>query len=314
MRTRAEDAILSSLDKKYGTQMFEHKQALGEDWNKLTSYEKGKVTERMIGDVVGGDLTNSIKRLETLEKPYRETVAKAYSESAPYSGQHSGIAKDKPISFSRFQDITLPNKENVMVFPELQADRYDDLLKKGAKGGSQYQDMDELSNLEQRLDSVTRKIYKAEAPQAKDELKLEGKKIEQRIINLRERIQAGTYNTPEFTPGIERMPQVMQQLMVKNAVTAGIQRGKNGIILPGSDSKQAQLYEKLPNNIRAVIKDLGPGFEMRKVPLKYEDGSTIERYGIFWKDDAAKRISKEGVRFKNGGMVDKNDDENQKYI
>jgi hypothetical protein len=53
---------------------------------------------------------------------------------------------------------------------------------------------------------------------------------------------------------------------------------------------------------------------MRKVPLKYEDGSTIERYGIFWKDDAAKRIDKEGVRFKNGGMVDKNDDENQKYI
>jgi hypothetical protein len=315
VRNKAEEAILAGLDKKYGTKMLEHKQSLGNEWTKrMTSYEKGKVTERMLGDVIGADITASMKRLEALEKPYRDTVAKAYSNKGIYSGQHSGIAKDNPISFSRFQDITLPTKENVMVFPELQSDRFEDLLKKGTKGGSQYQDMDELSNLEQKLDSVTRKIYKAETPQARDELKLEGKKVEQRIINLRERIQAGTYDTPEFLPGIERMPQVMQQLMVKNAVTAGIQRGKNGIILPGSDSKQSQLYEKLPNNIRSVVKDLGPGFEMRKVPLKYEDGSTIERYGIFWKDDAAKRIDKEGVRFKNGGMVDKNDDENQKYI
>jgi hypothetical protein len=315
VRNKAEEAILAGLDKKYGTKMLEHKQALGNEWTKrMTSFEKGKVTERMLGDVIGAEMTASMKRLEALEKPYRDTVAKAYNNKGIYSGQHSTIAKDNPISFSRFQDLTLPTKENVMVFPELQSDRYDELLKKGTKGGSQYQDMDELSNLEQRLDSVTRKIYKAEAPQARDELKLENKKIEQRIINLRERIQAGTYNTPEFIPGIERMPQVMQQLMVKNAVTAGIQRGKNGIILPGSDSKQAQLYEKLPNNIRAVIKDLGPGFEMRKIPLKYEDGSTIERYGIFWKDDAAKRIDKEGVRFKKGGMVDTNDDENQKYI
>jgi hypothetical protein len=317
VNNQAEEAILAGLDKKYGTEMLAHKKALGSDWEQLTSNEKGKITERMIGDVVGGDLTNSMKRLETLEKPYRDTVAKAYVDKSTYSGQHSNIAKDKPISFSRFQDITLPTKENVMVIPELQSDRYDDLLKKGSTTGSQYKDMDELGKLDQELDSITRKLYKAgDAKNAalRDQLKLESKKIEQRIINLNERIQAGTYNTPEFVPGIERMPQVMQQLMVKNAVTAGIQRGKNGIILPGSDSKQAQLYEKLPNNIRAVIKDLGPGFEMRKVPLKYEDGSTIERYGIFWKDDAAKRINKEGVRFKNGGMVDTNDDENQKYI
>jgi hypothetical protein len=313
-KSNAEDAILSGLDKKYGTDILSHKQSLGDDWSKLNSYEKSKITERMLGDVVGNELMTSMKRLKTIEEPYTTTVNKARKNNAVYTGQHSGIVDEKPVSFSRFQDITLPTKENVMVIPELQSDRYDDLLKKGSKGGSQYKDMDELSNLEQRLDSVTRKIYKAEAPQARDELKLEGKKIEQRIINLRERIQAGDYNTPEFIPGIERMPQVMQQIMLKNAVSAGIQRGKNGVLFPGSDSKQAQLYEKLPNNIRAVIKDLGPGFEMRKVPLQYENGSTMDRYGIFWQDDAAKRISKEGVRFKNGGMVDKNDDENQKYI
>jgi hypothetical protein len=314
LKNNAENAILTGLDKKYGTNLVAHRESLGADWDKLSGYEKSKITERMMGDLVGGDLTKSIKRFDEIERPYRDAVAKALSQNEIYKGQHSSIAKDKPISFSRFQDVTLPTKENVMVIPELQSDRYDDLLKKGATSGSHYKDMDELGQLEQKLDSVTRKTFKAEDAAARDKLNLESKKIQQRIINLRERIQAGDYSTPEFTPGIERMPQVMQQIMLKNAVSAGIQRGKNGVLFPGSDSAQAQLYEKLPNNIRAVIKDLGPGFEMRKVPLQYENGSTMDRYGIFWQDDAAKRISKEGVRFKNGGMVDKNDDENQKYI
>jgi hypothetical protein len=317
LNNKAEDAILTALDTKYGTNLLGYKESMGLDWNQLSSYEKAKITERMMGDVVGSDFTKSQVALKELERPYEEVMRVAQANTTPYVGQHGSIADQKPISFSRFQDITLPTKENVMVIPELQSDRYDDLLKSGAKGGSQYQDMDELSNLEQRLDSVTRKLYKAgDAKDAalRDQLKLEGKKIEQRMVNLRERIAAGEYTTPEFVPGIERMPQVMQQVMVKNAVYAGVQRGKNGVLFPGSDSAQKQLYEKLPNNIRSVIKDLGPGFEMRKVPLEYENGSTIERYGIFWKDDAAKRISKEGVRFKKGGMVDKNDADNQKYI
>jgi hypothetical protein len=314
VKSNAERAILAGLDKKYGTNLLAHRESLGDDWDKLSGYEKSKITERMMGDLVGNDLTKSIKRFDALEKPYREAVAKALSENEIYKGQHSSIAKEKPISFSRFQDVTLPTKEDVMVIPELQSDRFQDILEKGTKRGSQYKDTDELAQLDQDLNSLTRKAFDATDDKTRDQLKLEGTKIEQRMATLRERIQEGTYNIPEFTPGIERMPQVMQQIMVKNAVNAGIQRGKNGVLFPGSDSSQAQLYEKLPNNIRAVLKDLGPGFEMRKVPLEYENGTTIERYGIFWKDDAAKRISKEGVRFKKGGMVDKNDADNQKYI
>ena len=323
MSDKYADAALSGLDKMYGTNMLSHKQALGNDWSKLTTSEKNKIVEGMLGDVIGGDYTKTQVQLKELKRPYSDAEAKVRSEQRVYSGEHSSITADsenfgdiynKPVSFSRFQDVTLPTKEKVMVIPELQSDRFQAILEKGTKGGNQYKDADELAKLDQELNSVTTKLYKTTDAPVRDQLKLDRKKIEQRMANLRERIQQGTYNTPEFTPGIERMPQVMQQIMVKNAVIAGIQRGKNGIILPGSDSKQAQLYEKLPNNIRSVVKDLGPGFEMRKVPLKYEDGSTIERYGIFWKDDAAKRIDKEGVRFKNGGMVDKNDDENQKYI
>jgi hypothetical protein len=318
-----ENAALLGLDKKYGTKMLSHKQALGEDWSKLESREKTKVVESMLGDVIGGDYTKAQVQLKELRAPYSDIVGTVKTNERPYSGQHTPVTSssgdysdtfNKPISFSRFQDVTLPTKENVMVFPELQSDRYDDLLKKGPTSANQPKDVSELTELNKELKSVTNKFYEASDDAARNQLDLQRTKISQRMNNLNNRILSNEYNVPEFTPGIERMPQVTQQLMVKNAVYAGIQRGKNGVLFPGSDSKQAQLYEKLPNNIRSVLKDLGPGFEMRKVPLEYENGTTIERYGIFWKDDAAKRISTEGIRFKKGGMVDKNDADNQKYI
>jgi hypothetical protein len=318
-----ENATLLGLDKKYGTNMLSHKQALGEDWSKLSSSEKTKVVESMLGDVIGGDYTKAQVQLKELRAPYSDIVGTVQRNQRPYAGQHTSVTSssgdysdtfNKPISFSRFQDVTLPTKENVMVIPELQSDRLDDLLKKGPTSANQPKDVEELTQLNKELTLVTNKLYEATDDAARNQLDLQRTKINQRINNLQNRILSNEYNVPEFIPGVERMPQVVQQTMVKNAVYAGVQRGKNGVLFPGSDSKQAQLYEKLPNNIRSVLKDLGPGFEMRKVPLKYENGTTIERYGIFWKDDAAKRISTEGIRFKKGGMVDKNDADNQKYI
>jgi hypothetical protein len=318
-----ENAALLGLDKKYGTNMLSHKQALGEDWTKLDLREKNKVVESMLGDVIGGDYTKAQVQLKELRGPYSDVVGEVRRKQHPYAGQHTSVTQgpegysdtfNKPLSFSRFQDVTLPTKENVMVFPELQSDRLDDLLKKGPTSANQSKDVEELTELNKELTSVNSKLSAATEDAARNQLELQKTKINQRINNLGVRILNNEYNVPEFMPGLERMPQVMQQVMVKNAVYAGVQRGKNGVLFPGSDSKQAQLYEKLPNNIRSVLKDLGPGFEMRKVPLDYENGSTIERYGIFWKDDAAKRISTEGIRFKKGGMVDKNDADNQKYI
>jgi hypothetical protein len=277
----------------------------------------------MLGDVIGGDYTKAQVQLKELRGPYSDVVGTVKGNQRLYAGQHTGVTQgpegysdtfNKPLSFSRFQDVTLPTKENVMVFPELQSDRFDDLLKKGPKSANQPKDVDELAQLNKEFNLLTDKFYEATDDAARNQLDLQRTKISQRMNNLNVRIFNNEYNVPEFIPGLERMPQVMQQVMVKNAVYAGVQRGKNGVLFPGSDSKQAQLYEKLPNNIRSVLKDLGPGFEMRKVPLEYENGTTIERYGIFWKDDAAKRISTEGIRFKKGGMVDKNDADNQKYI
>jgi hypothetical protein len=109
----------------------------------------------------------------------------------------------------------------------------------------------------------------------------------------------------EVYPGMAKSPQVVQQLMIKNAVQNGIKRDTEIILFPGSDSTQAQLYEKLPNNIKAVLKDLGPGFKMEKIAVPNEKGDIIERYGITWDKKAAERLQKQGVRFAKGGLVEK---------
>jgi hypothetical protein len=109
----------------------------------------------------------------------------------------------------------------------------------------------------------------------------------------------------EAYPGMAKSPQVIQQLMIKNAVQGGIKRNTDIVLFPGSDSNQAQLYEKLPNNLRAVLKDLGPGFKMEKIAVPNEKGDIIERYGITWDKKAAERLQREGVRFAKGGLVEK---------
>ena len=107
---------------------------------------------------------------------------------------------------------------------------------------------------------------------------------------------------------MELSPQVMQQLLVKNAVNAAIQRGKSGATFPGKESEKPHLYENLLNNLRQVAKDLGPGFEVRPVTLEGPNYTEFSHYGIFWGPEAAARIQKKGVPFKDGGMVERADD------
>ena len=136
---------------------------------------------------------------------------------------------------------------------------------------------------------------------------IEQTRDEQRINKLNARIRrSGAYNIEEAFPGMEKNPQVVQQLMIKNAVTGGIQRGKDAVLFPGADSAQKQLYEKLPNNIKAVLKDLGPGFKMETLPMKSENGDIINRISITWDKKAAERVQRQGVRFARGGFVEKN--------
>jgi muramidase (phage lysozyme) len=109
----------------------------------------------------------------------------------------------------------------------------------------------------------------------------------------------------EAFPGMAKLPQVTQQLMIKNAIYGGAKMNKGLVLFPGSDSKQAQLYDKLGPNLKQVIKDLGPGFKAREFKFPNENGDMATRWGVYIDEDAAKRIQTQGIRFAKGGMVDK---------
>jgi hypothetical protein len=131
-------------------------------------------------------------------------------------------------------------------------------------------------------------------------------KVDSDIAKINKRIQEGTYSLKESFPGMENSPQVIQQLMAKNAIAAAINRGVNFVAFPGAESAQAQLYEKLPRNLKEVVKDLGPGFEYSSVTLRKPDGTEIMHPAVIWGTESAARVKKEGVPFKKGGLVDKN--------
>jgi hypothetical protein len=104
---------------------------------------------------------------------------------------------------------------------------------------------------------------------------------------------------------MSKLPQVTQQLMLKNAIYGGIQMDKGLVLFPGTDSAQKQLYEKLGPNLKQVIKDLGPGFKASEFKFKNEKGEMATRWGVYIDQDAAQRVKAQGMRFAKGGMVDK---------
>jgi hypothetical protein len=124
----------------------------------------------------------------------------------------------------------------------------------------------------------------------------------------------GTYNIEEPIANIERQPQVVQQLLIKNAVAGAMKMGKGFVAFPGAESKKPQLYENLPNNLKAVLKDLGEGFVIENIIIK--DAAGIERThrAILWDNNAAQRVLNNGVPFKKGGLVEKSAINNRRYI
>jgi hypothetical protein len=250
-----------------------------------------------------------------------------------YRGQHSSLAEDPdairdPIAFSRFTEHTtdIPGlgKVDGIYVNELQSDRLDDIRKTGRMGGGPQEDITRLDKLDKQIGEAARQFadYKTamgfrfmnETDKAKISdfnSKLEG--LNTKRNTLLDRIREGEYSLKESFAGMEESPQVIQQLMAKNAVAGAMQLGKRFVAFPGAESAQAQLYEKLPNNLKQVVKDLGPGFELRPITLPKPDtsaggeGGELTSYAIVWGDEAADRIKKQGVPFKDGGEVSTED-------
>jgi hypothetical protein len=250
-----------------------------------------------------------------------------------YRGQHSSLAEDSstirdPIAFSRFTEHTtdIPGlgKVDGIYVNELQSDRLDDIRTKGRMGGGPQEDITRLDKLDKQVGEAAKQLadYKSamgfrfmnesdKATISEFNSKLEG--LSNKRNTLLGRIREGEYSLKESFAGMEESPQVIQQLMAKNAVAGAMQLGKRFVAFPGAESAQAQLYEKLPNNLKQVVKDLGPGFELRPITLPKPDtgaggeGGELTSYAIVWGDEAADRIKKQGVPFKDGGEVSTED-------
>jgi hypothetical protein len=320
----AENAIISSLTNKYGSDVTDLVNS--EEFVKASHGQKGVMMEKLIAEKQGSRLTEVKEQVKDYLKPFADFVRTKQKTEGYYKGDpiHNAVATDQnPVAFSRYIDVELPDNKNVMVYSELQSDRLDDLRKVGPKGGSVQKDQEELATLRDKLAETRSKFEEAQyiadtskdakqaakADKEMDALRTDILRIEGRAKQLEMRntaiLKKNEYNIEEPFPGMETSPGLVQQLMIKNGVIAGVQRGKNGVLFPGTDSKQAHVYENIANNVKAALKDLGPGFEIRTVPFETETKGVVNRVGVFWDEKAAQRIQKQGVRFAKGGFVEK---------
>ena len=321
---------------------------------------------------VNNEMTLAKESTRQAMAPIGKEIESLIQSQRLYKGQHPNLNEpynqNNPVAFSRFTDhdavIGDQGTKSGMYVHELQSDRFDDLIKKGPKGGSPEKDKKELIALNiQVKDKIGMPVhdgtpeglarYGAEIGPATDRANIFNKaadaisiksydkdgankiinalmatypdqvdlikdalKIAQRQKTLSgyERKGSQAYQLEESFAGMETSPQVVQQLLVKNAIVAAMQRGKEFVSFPGKESSQAQLYEKLPGNLKQVVKDLGPGFEIRPIQLETSNVDAINTLGVTWSPEAAARILKTGVPFNKGGMVERKTDDNRRYL
>ena len=192
-----------------------------------------------------------------------------------YPGAHTTITKDNPISFSRFVDLT----------PE-QITSFNIPLKDNNRGAML------VMELQSDRFRDTRPTIVLKNPKT-------GEVISERPNPTYKK------DLEEAYPGMGKSGQIIQQLMIKNAIYGAMKRGKGLLLFPGTDSSKAHLYEKLGPNLKQVLKDLGPGFEIKQFTFPGKEGENATRFGVYIDEDAAKRVMTQGMRFSKGGMVDK---------
>jgi hypothetical protein len=261
-------------------------------------------------------------------------LVKHAEETAPriYKGQHPTLLGGaNPVAFSRFSEHTadIPELGNVkgIYVTELQSDLLQDVRRRGIKGRTLEMDnveLDQLAKEESALRKRLRTVPKlASGIRARlfdtDAVVLDEKQrktldsdLKQNLARqkvLKERVGRTKLEPKEayqfFEPfaNMETSPQILQQLLIKNTVGAAVQRGDSFVAFPGAQSKQAQLYENLPNNLKQVAKDLGPGFEVRLLTLPDSKGNPLTHPAVIWGPEAAARVAQKGVPFAKGGEV-----------
>jgi hypothetical protein len=272
-------------------------------------------------------------------KRYLEKNSQFGEELAPhrlYEGQHPTVTPGGyPVGFSRFteHEVTVPGYGTLQGrhIHDFQSDLAQDVRRAGPKGGNLKKDQAEYDKLtaEQAAGMVEPPENMPDAEKLK--LALEMAKRDKRISELGYRIRSSktSYSLEQPFAGFETRPAVEQQLMMKTAIQAAMRAGKNFVTFPGGESMQPRLYEKIPNNLRQVVKDMGAeGMQIQLINLPpttreiknakgeitHPLGQPVTAVGLVWSPEAAQRIIQGGVAFAKGGSVEKSNTDYRAYI
>jgi hypothetical protein len=244
---------------------------------------------------------------------------KVYDEIRPYTGykgQHEGVTNKEinPIGFSRYTEHTVDmggKQLNGRHVHELQSDLAQDVRELGHKGKSVEKDREELATLKAKFDAT-------------DELdptqKIERAKLDQRIDTLERRISVnapGKYSLEQPFAGFETSPAVEMQLLMKNAIQSTMRASQDFVTFPGKESSKASLYEKVLPNLKQVVKDLGgekAGFDIKPITLPNPGKNEPTVWGVVWSPETAAKTLEKGIPFKKGGMVERKNNDNRRYL
>ena len=259
--------------------------------------------------------------------------------------RHLGIpGNENPIGFSRFTEVmtTLPGATQPargVYIHEMQSDLLKPLRKQGVPRSAPEDQLRELIQQQRDIEAAKAAQIKtledslvplreqvntgamtyeefvnspvhvdanAKIPRLADE----ESKARLRARSLQKSLDTGPSARPvdEAFPGMERNSKALQQLLIKNAVAGAIDQGYSFVALTApTQSKEAQLYQRIPQNARDVVMDLGEGF--RVVDLTLEgNGGPFKTTAIVWGNDAegregVNRVKTRGVPFAQGGEV-----------
>jgi hypothetical protein len=270
------------------------------------------------------DITAPIKDgINAAMRKVRENIHtsydKVYEELRPYTGykgQHESVTNKEinPIGFSRYTEhaVDMNGKQlNGRHVHELQSDLAQDVKQLGPKNKSLEKDREELATLKSKLAGI-------------DELdptqKIEKAKLDNRIDILERRITVtapGKYHLEQPFAGFETSPSVEMQLLMKNAIQATMRAGQDFVTFPGKESARPALYEKVLPNLKQAVKDLGgekAGFDIKPITLPNPGGTEPTVWGVVWSPETAAKVMQKGVPFKKGGMVERKNDDNRRYL
>jgi hypothetical protein len=281
--------------------------------------------ELSVNKSLSGPMEDVYKAEDRIKKLLQNNVSNVITEAKkiiPYTGQHTTVAgQSHPIGFSRYTehvaDVPGYGELKGRHYHEFQSDLAQDIRKEGPKGASLEKDKAEYAALSEKANQL-----RAKDPGSiknMDQHNLEISKLDHRMFYVGNRMRKAdaSYRLEQPFAGMETNPYVEQQLLMKNAIQAAMRKGDQFATFPGAESSQAQLYERVPNNLKQVIKDLGgekSGLEKLSITLKDASGNPIMVQGVTWSPEAAARILENGIPFAKGGMVERNTSDNRRYL